>query len=293
MRTPLSGSGSSIRHRALGDARAGLKSDAIVLAGEGRFAVRTRPRLREILRQHRRIERRIADRHGRERAARAIDILRQQLIHCRHHRERNPQCDALLEPLHRGLLHQHRLDDRGQLVRMRVAIRRRRIARIGTKLGQADHHAEGVPLRGCHHRDAKPAFFGFEIADRKSAPETIDADARPREAGFQRQSRIEFADLQQSLVSADSVTSCALLTAEQSGQARDERRERCDDSDLAVARQHRRAFDRADEFDDAREAAAHRIRDAIIAIRAVFAEPRDRGDRERRIVAAQIVMREL
>ena len=68
----------------------GSEGRTVMLAGERRCAVRQRARLREILRQHRRIERRFADRDRAERAAFAINVLLEQFVHLRHHGQRNP-----------------------------------------------------------------------------------------------------------------------------------------------------------------------------------------------------------
>ena len=172
----------------------------VAVAGERRAAVGVRRRPGEMLRQHRRVERRIADLHRRERAAVAMDLLREQFAHVRHDRERQSQFDALLEPLLCGSMHQHRLDDAFQLFGVQIAFGGCGIARIGPELRQADHLAERHPLRRRDHRDAEPAVLGRKISDRKAAPEPVDADARPGEAGLQRQSRVELADLQHRFV---------------------------------------------------------------------------------------------
>ena len=49
-------------------------------------------------------------------------------------------------------------------------------------------------------------------------------------------------------------------------------------ADLTVARQHRRAFNRAHQFYQPGEAAAHRIGCCIVAVRSMFAKPRYRRD---------------
>ena len=193
----------------------------------------------------------------------------------------------------RGALRQHRLDDSRQLVSMRIAIRRRRIARVGAQFRQPDHDAEGIPLRRSNDRDAEPAMLGCEVADRKAASETVDADPWPREARFKRQPGIEFADLQQRLEGAHREAPRAGRVAIQARKRRNKSAMCGNDADLAVARQHRRAFDRADELHDACKTATHRIRDMVVAIQPMLAEPRDCGDRQSRIVAPQIVMIEL
>ena len=55
---------------------------------------------------------------------------------------------------------------------------------------------------------------------------------------------------------------------------------------LAVARQHRRTIDRADQLHEAREAAAYGFGDVQVAVGAVLAEPRQRGDGECRLLTA-------
>ena len=265
----------------------------VVLAREGRAAIRQGRRARQILRQHRRVERGFADEHRRERAALAKNLLRQQFTHIRHDGERQPQRDALLEPFHRRAMHQHRLDDAVQLFGMQIALGSSGVARVGAQFGQPDQVAERHPLRRRHHGDAEPAILGGEISDRKAAAKTVDADPRPGKSGLQCQRGIEFADLQHRLKCIDRKAPRALAVArEKSGQRRDERGEARDHADLAVAWQHRRPLNRADQFDQSCEAAAHRVGDCIIAVGAVFAEPGYRRDGEPGLRSPEIFVRQ-
>ena len=87
-------------------------------------------------------------------------------------------------------------------------------------------------------------------------------------------SAVEFADLQHRLKGTDREAPRALAAARiEPGQGRDDRRETRDHADLAVARQHRRPFDRTNRFYEASEAAAYGVGDRVIAIGSVFAEP--------------------
>ncbi len=157
---------------------------------------------------------------------------------------------------------------------MQIALGDGGIARVGAEFGQPDHLAERHPLRRGHHGDAEPAVLGGVISHGKAAAETVDADARPREAGLQRQRGVELADLQHRFMGADREPPRALMAAGvKPGKRRDERGETRDHADLTVARQHRRALDGADQFYEAREAAAYRVGDRVIAIGPVFAEP--------------------
>ena len=116
-------------------------------------------------------------------------------------------------------------------------------------------------------------MLGDEVAGRIATAEAIDAGARAGEAGFQRQSGVEFADMKHCFEIVDGEAACAVFVSVKTCQARNERGQPADHADLAVARQHRRAFDRADEFHEARETAAHRVGGEIVAIGAMLAEP--------------------
>jgi hypothetical protein len=166
------------------------------------------------------------------------------------------------------------------------------VARVGAKLGQADHLAERHPLRWRDHGDAEPAVLGCEISHGKAASEAADADPRPREPGLQRQRGVELADLQHRFMGAGREAPRPLNAARvEPGKRRDERGEARDHADLAVPRQRRRSLDGADKFYEASEPAAYRIRHRILAIRSVFAEPRDGGDAEAGLRSPEFLVR--
>src|SRR6185436_9543096 len=136
-------------------------------------------------------------------------------------------------------------------------------------------------LRRRDYRDAEPALFGGKIPGRKAASEAVNADAWPGEAGLQREPGVELADLQHCLMRADRKTPRTLLAARiEAGEARNESGQAGNHAHLAVARQHRRAFDRADQLYEAGETAAYRIGRRIVAVGAIFAEPGQRRDGE-------------
>ncbi len=264
----------------------------IGVAGQWRAAVGLRQRAREMLRQHRGFERRGSDSHGRERAAAAMHLLRQQFAHVGNDGERQPQRDAALEPLQRGVPHQRRGDDVAQFLRAHEAVDRGVVSHIVPELGQPDQLAEADPLRRRHYGDAEPAVLGHEVAGRITTAEPVEAGTRPREAGFQRQPGVEFRDVQECFVQAHREAARAGGVSIKPGETRNERGEAAGHGELPVARQHRRSFDRPHQFDQPRETAADRLGHGVVAIRSVLAEPGERGDGETRLGAAQVLVRQ-
>ncbi len=243
-----------------------------------------------MLRQHRTFKACIADAHRTERATAAMNFLRQQFFHIGNDGERQAQLDAALEPFQRGVLQQSGCDDRLQLVGMMKAADGRVVYRIGSQFRHIEQGAEPGPLRGCYDGDAEPAMLGLKVAARIAAPEAIDAGPRAGETGLQRKPGIEFADVQHGFEIVDSEASRAVGVSIKSGKTRNESGQSAHDADLAVARQHRRAFDGADQFHQTSKAAAHRVSGVIVAVGAMFAEPRDRGDGEAGIGFAQALV---
>jgi hypothetical protein len=89
--------------------------------------------------------------------------------------------------------------------------------------------------------------------------------------------------LQHCLEIVDGEAARSMRLTIKAGKAWNEGSEAANDTDLPVAREHRRSFDWANELNKSRKTAADRVGRLVIAIRPAFAEPRERRNGETRI----------
>lgn len=147
------------------------------------------------------------------------------------------------------------------------------VFRLMRQLRLADDLAEAGPLRWRRHADAEDSVLRLPRSGRIAPAENIDAGARARKPAFQRIQGVELRHLQQRFVDVGAIAPRAVLAVVERGEARNEGGQSGEHGGLAVASEHRRPFDRADQFHHSGEAARDRLARMVAAIGAGVGEP--------------------
>ena len=207
-----------------------------------------------------------------------MDALFQQFFHRRNDCHRQFITQRQFEPLLGRFGRPDRLEQRIDFLRRGKAIGVEGESLFLCEVGHAQHLANAAPLAGRYDGDADQALFRLVNTDGIVTTESVDARPRARFSGVPSNGRFVFGDVDGGFVDADREGAGTVIAAEQPAGGGDKRSKAGD----------RRPLGWPGQCHEPRQRACNGFRSGEVAVRAVFAEPIDRGDREAGIFRRQV-----